>query len=479
MNDHNNQIQNRVSSNELAADTNTFLSYLNGYGLPTDNIIASTEERAVIGKNLPTLLETIPTELRKDARYLSKFIGATAIGLFDAGLNFIWNEVVLTLRNKASIYGIQLFYDAAVSGKNRESYTDESDLDGIKDIVLLDTCKKLELISDIVHKKVHHILTMRNDVAASHPNVENIGGYELLGWLQTCVKDIIQDQPSESSIRIKSIVDNIKSRTDALDTNSIARFAEQLKHLSLPHVHNLLITLFGVFVNQDTAQMLRANIAKIAPSIWNFSTDQVRHRIGVMVDGYQTNFQKNKYDRAVEFLGLVQGKMYESLPARIIALGNLAEQLEEAHTGHDNYWNEPPIMKEILQYIRQSQDIPSEIATDLIRAVLRCRIGRGLPYRNGVSPHGLPLYDQFLRTLDDIMIVKAIILLYEPEINAKIQNSICQQNLKAVLEVFYSITVSDRLKEILLYLITNIKEVYATNHRKEFRQLSSPFINWG
>jgi hypothetical protein len=178
---------------QLAAESSVFAEYLAQFGLPIDNIIATTEERGVISANLPSFLSTLPAETKKDARYLSKFVGATAIGLFDAALNYVWNEVVLCLRKKASIYGVDLFFDSAVGGKNRDSYKDEDDLAGLKDTVLLDTCRKLELISDIVYIKLDNILTMRNELAASHPNVESIGGFELLGWLQTCVKEVLQD----------------------------------------------------------------------------------------------------------------------------------------------------------------------------------------------------------------------------------------------------------------------------------------------
>ena len=187
------------------------------FSLPTDNIIASTEERKIIASNLPSFLSNLSTESEKDARYLSKFVRATAIGLFDAALNYVWNEVVLNLRKKASVYGIDLFFDASVGGKNREFYKDEKDLGGLKDNVLLDTCLKLELISDGVYRKLDYILTMRNEVAASHPNVESIGGFELLGWLQTCIKDVLHNQPSESAIKIRALVDNLKSKTDAID----------------------------------------------------------------------------------------------------------------------------------------------------------------------------------------------------------------------------------------------------------------------
>src|SRR5215831_3682628 len=320
---------------QLAADTAVFTSYLQQFGLPTDNIIASTEERMVLVSNLPHFLSTLPAEEKREARYLAKFVGATAIGLFDAALNYVWNEVVLNLRKKAVIYGIDLFYDAAVGGNNRSLYKDESDLDGLKDSVLLDTCRKLELISDVVYRKVDHILTMRNEVAASHPNVESIGGYELLGWLQTCVKDVLQDKPSDSAIRIRALVENLKSRQDVIDDNTVYRLASELRNLSTPHVHNLLISIFGMFVAPSTDQILRKNISLIAPCVWECAADQVKYKIGAMIDGYRTNLQQDRLQNGISFLTVVDGRMYESLPAKIIALENLADRLDDAHDGRD------------------------------------------------------------------------------------------------------------------------------------------------
>ena len=198
----------QYDTKELSDAFSNFNNYLAQFGLPSENIIASKNERETVANNLPVFLQSLSPDIKKDAKYLSKFVAGTAIGLFDAALNYVWNEVVLNLRKKAATYGLDLFFDAAIGGKLRDYYKTEEDLQGVKDSVLLNTCRKLELISDIVHKKLTHILTMRNDVAASHPNVEKIGGFELLGWLQTCVKDVLQDQLSESAIQIKALVDN-------------------------------------------------------------------------------------------------------------------------------------------------------------------------------------------------------------------------------------------------------------------------------
>jgi hypothetical protein len=467
-----------VNSSDLAAETSVFVAYLQQFSLPTDNIIASTEEREIIASNLPSFLSNLSTESKKDARYLSKFVGATAIGLFDAALNYVWNEVVLNLRKKASIYGIDLFFDASVGGRNRESYKDEKDLAGLKDNVLLDTCRKLELISDVVYRKLDYILTMRNEVAASHPNVESIGGFELLGWLQTCIKDVLQDQPSESAIKIRALVDNLKSKTDAIDAMTLDRVATELKNLSLSHVHNLLITIFGIFVAPTSEQVLRKNISQIAPLVWQYSSDQVKYKIGTQIEGYRTNLHDDKRDRGVEFLTIVGGRMYESLPARVITLVNLAEQLESTHEAWDNFYHEPSVMKEIIQYCKSSTDIPREVLPKLVKIVVRCRLGRGLTYENGVSPGAMPLYDQFFKILDDDGVAHCINALFQTEINPKLQNPICQIHLKTILQNLKSIVISERLRDSIDILLKDISKAYTANKERDFRELTAPFIQW-
>jgi hypothetical protein len=143
-------------------------------------------------------IESLPVDVKREARYLSKFVVGAGIGLFDYSLNAIWNEVVLDLRKKAIAYGIDIFFDSAVGGKARDFYKTEEDLASLKDSVLLDTCRKLELIANTTYKKLKHILEMRNDIGISHPTNYSINAFELLGWLQTCVQDVLNDKPTEA-----------------------------------------------------------------------------------------------------------------------------------------------------------------------------------------------------------------------------------------------------------------------------------------
>ena len=82
---NNNEIM--IIKDNSTPETTVFQSYLKTLNLPSENIIADTSQREAVMKTLPTLLSTISNEDKSNANYLSKFVAASAIGLFDAALN--------------------------------------------------------------------------------------------------------------------------------------------------------------------------------------------------------------------------------------------------------------------------------------------------------------------------------------------------------------------------------------------------------
>lgn len=458
--------------------TENFKNFLESVGLPTDNIIANDQQREIISTNITKCLKNIPESQKQNARYLSKFVGASVIGLFDAALNYIWNEVVLNLRERAVLYGLDLFYDAAVSGKKRDSYQTEDDLEGLKDVVLLDTCKKLELISDIVYKKLSNILTMRNDVAASHPNVESIRAFELLGWVETCVYDVLQDKPSESALQIKSFIENIKNTEEELEFIVVEKLKKEIENLSISHVNNLLIRIFGMYVDEKSPQILRVNLSKIASKVWSFSEEKVKYNIGTQVEKFEINLNNNKKKFGLEFLEIVDGNRYKTKQAKLWELTDLCDKLEDARTGFDNYWNEPSIIQDILSYLNTSLDIPKAISEKMIQTILLCRIGKGIPYQEGVSPQARPLYDKFFKLLDDDMIIQLIKITFRPIIRLRIDSSeISLKQYNEILDILYSIATKPRVKNILDFLRRNVKNATNAYNSPEFKELFSPYIN--
>lgn len=455
-----------------------FESFLSSLGLPSSNIIASEKERQVIGKNLVEFLNNLDSEVKRDARYLSKFTAGAAIGLFDASLNYLWNEVVINLRKKVIAYGLDLFFDAAVGGSRRSFYNDENDLPGIKDEVLVNTCKKIEIISDIVSIKLHYIQAMRNEIGASHPTTYSINAFDLLSWLATCVQEVLNEKPSESAIKIKAFFDNLKKSTSIIDMPTIQSMEKPISELSQHNADNLLNSIFNIFVSDKTDNIVRKNIALIIKNIWNVCSENIKFNIGVMLDGFRNNLHQDKYKLGCELLDVCDGNKYKTLSARIIELSSLTNLLLDARYRWDNFYNEPAYIQRINTFFKTEADIPVEIQDKIIQAVLICRIGKGTYYCNGVSPIGLISYNYFLELLGDDKIVHAICQMHSIEVRFNINNDISQKQALDILNIFIKNVRSDRIKDILKYMVNNIKNFQSLLHDKNFRSLTNGVINW-
>lgn len=76
-------------------DTNNiYMSVLKEFNLPTEDILSSIDERRAVISNFPHVIGKLNHELRDESQYLSKFFVAVAIGLFDAALNYLWDETI-------------------------------------------------------------------------------------------------------------------------------------------------------------------------------------------------------------------------------------------------------------------------------------------------------------------------------------------------------------------------------------------------
>ncbi len=143
------------------------VEFLQQIGLPFENIIADQSARNIIGKNLPTYIESLPPEIKRDARYLSKFVVGAGFGLFDYSLNAIWNEVVIDLRKKAIAYGIDIFFDSAALS-DRDAEFGRADTVKEKGFYILPS----ELFANVV-KNAKNNANLNETLAAIFRDIEN------------------------------------------------------------------------------------------------------------------------------------------------------------------------------------------------------------------------------------------------------------------------------------------------------------------
>lgn len=468
-------IEIRQDTQAIANNFSGFENYLEAFGLPLDNVIAPFEERQRIMQALPDFLNQLPPEIKSDARYLSKFIAGSAVGLFDASLNFVWNEVILNLRKKVVAYGLDYFYDSAIGGTFREQYKDENDLPLVKDQVLLDTCRKLELISDILHRKLCHILDMRNQIGSSHPNEYSINAYELLGWLQCCIQDVFMDKISDAALTVKSIIDNSKKIEVTLDAQYLEQFTKSIKDLSPTMVSNLLTSLFGIFISPDNQNKStqRQNILALSTIAWDYSTEKAKYSLGEKIDSYRANLDEYKTQQAELFFEKCNGQRYYSTDAKTIKLTLLCEQLENVHYGWDNYANETPISRDIMQFITSIADVPEIRLESLIKVFLICRIGNDRYYNEGVSLSASRYYDMFFEMVDEKTTILILNILRSAENRNLLVGKYRPTHVKNICSIMKSELLSERCNSILDYIIDYKGKLELVFSTKEFKELAN------
>lgn len=455
------------------------VTFLDDMGLPSENIIADAEQRRVIGDNLFNLVQNLPAETKLDARYLSKFVIGAGFGLFDYSLNAIWNEVVLNLRKKAVMYGLEIFFDSAVGGsKAREHYKTEEDLGSLKDSVLLDTSRKLELISDTTYKKLKHILDMRNDIGISHPNNYNINAYELMGWLQTCIHEVLNDNPTEAALQVQSFISNLRSQTSQLETTSVQSISQKFSELPTHLCGSVLRTIFGIYVSAETDPTVRKNISLIAAAVWAQCNDDAKYRLGIVLEGYNVNLYKDKYQLGEQFFGLVGGNPYRSQSERTIIVDELITDLRDKHNGWDNFHHEAPVAAQLYSYNPDQGAVLENLAQRLFKTVLMCRIGNGVSYNQGVSPSARKYYDTILGYAGDKYAPHIMASLSEFEISNRLSKPICRTNAKQAIEILKANLINQRLIECVDYLLQHIESNEKCVSDSQFRKLSSGYINW-
>jgi len=180
------------------------VTFLQQNDLPSQGIFVGVEERAIVFHYAPIVIRKLSDELRTSSIYLSKMLAACAAGLFDAALNYLWDETILQLRKRVAQYDLEFFYDNTISsGDKRNKYNTEEDLQYLPDSDLIRGAREIELISDIGYVHLEYISRMRNWASAAHPNQHELTGLNILSWFETCYKEVLSLPLPPSSISIK------------------------------------------------------------------------------------------------------------------------------------------------------------------------------------------------------------------------------------------------------------------------------------
>ncbi len=407
--------------------------YLSSLGLPIDNVLVEFSERRFVLQALQQTLDILPYEQREKAYYLSKFSVSIMVGLFDAALNFLWDETILSLRRLAVSMDLSYFFDTA---EKRESYRSrlqtEEDLGLLDDFTLIDTCARVGLLTDVNRERLRHVNYMRNHASAAHPNQSELTGQEMISWLSNCLRYAITAKPEHSVIATKQLLANI--RTTLIPTKDISVIAIELGKFTQDRIDDLLWTIFGIYVDPSQKADCRTNIANLAPHVWALASDDRKFQIGARHEHFvkQGDTQRRKF--ADDFLVHVDGEQYRSEDVLTGELLDKLRNLMAAHNGMNNFYNEGPHAKSLAASLPPSGIIPKAAELEWVKTIAKCHIGNGRGYREGVDSTADVYYDQYIDGFAEGAVVIFLRLFNDPDFTVDFEMAKADRRVRVLAE---------------------------------------------
>jgi hypothetical protein len=442
-------VSDLVPSTNYSSQINQFedgvLAFIEQYGLPVSKVLVQVNERLRVFNNVESVMERIDLEQRQRSIYISKFIAAAAAGLFDAALNYLWDETIYELRRRVAQYDLAYFYDAAVgsSTEKRKKLNTEEDLVKIDDSSLIKGAYEIGLISDLGFSHLDRIRYMRNWASAAHPNQHQITGLQLIEMLETCVIEVITLPLSNVVTEIKQLLANIK--TNKISESDAKQIAIFFANLPREKVNTLAEGFFGIYTQQDTNSQTRQNVRLLAPYLWGRLDEITRQQFGIKYSRFISINDQEKQELSREFLETVSGLSYIPDDIRAAEVQTAIENLLTAHRGGNNFYNEPPFARQLQRLVGEAGKVPIQVINEYIICLVEVFLTNG----NGRAWNAEPTYISLLDQLDPSQALIAILSFTNLNISSRLQHTLCQTKFKELLEIMKNKVSMAAVKELL------------------------------
>lgn len=398
------------------------MAFIAQHGLPTKNVLVPVSERVKVFGNVEDVLQLLELEHKQKSIYVSKFIAAAASGLFDAALNYLWDETIFELRKRVVRYDLEYFFDLAVTNpEKRKKLSSEDDLARLDDNELIRGASEMGLVSELGFKHLDYIRYMRNWASAAHPNQNQITGLQLISWFETCIKEVIALPETNATTQIKSLLANVKAHS--LDATGAKQVSGFFVSLTSDQSNNLMAGFFGIYTNESSLPLARDNVKALAPLLWPFVGEPMRKTFGVKYGQFTANNDAEKAKLAREFLDGVSAASYIPDSIRAAEIGTAIDELLTAHRGFNNFHIEPSFARRLESLIGDTGQIPAAVVEPYVEALVEVFLTNG----HGTARAAESNYQRLLSKLDSTQALLAVLSFRKQHITSRLQFSMAKK----------------------------------------------------
>jgi len=452
-------------SAELAA-------YLETLGLPRDRVLVEIGERGDVINNMPTVIKHLTPDQCGAAMYISKFVAASAVGLFDAALNYLWDETIRNLREKVAKFDLEYFYDSVITDPDRRSkLKTDADLETLDDWELIRGCRATGIITEIGFRHLDYIRDMRNWASAAHPNQNELSGLQIVTWLQTCIREVLCKEPAGPVIEVRKLLWNL--RNEKLTATNVPPIQAALPALPDDLSASLLRAVLGMYTDLNLAADVRNNIKLVAPVVWEVCSEESRYEVGLKFATLEANGDISKAKLAKEFLDLVNGLPYLPSSRLQLEISAALDSLMTAHNGINNFYNEPGPARQLQRLVPPSGEVSANVIRKYVKTIVMGKIGNGY----GICWAAEPVYDDLINRFSDKFIFWFVDLVNDGEFASRLLLGKCSQRYQTLAIRLHQKAVNVQLKQILEFIRSfPVKNMYNIRADARFQQLLKAIV---
>ncbi|EFK06495.1 conserved hypothetical protein [delta proteobacterium NaphS2] len=428
---------------QLQSFESGFLSVVESYGLPSKNIFVGVPERATVFKNVDGVLSNLAEEQKGSSVYLSKFLAATASGLFDAALNYLWDETIQEIRKRVIQYDVGYFFDNATHEEKRKRLHGPEDIVKLDDSELIQGARNIGLISELGFKHLDYIRYMRNWASAAHPNQNQLTGLQLISWLETCIKEVISLPLSNIVIEIRQLLGNIKE--NQLSENDAKQIAPFFINLTQQQTSNLASGFSGIYTDPNTTPQTRQNIHYLLPYLWERVDETTRQGFGVKYGKYVANNDREKASLARQFLEIVDGVAYIPDDLKAAEIESAIQNLLSAHRNFSNFYSEPAFARQLSSLIDHAGNLPVQVRNSYVIGLVEVFLTNG----NGVAWNAEPYYIELINKFSQEEAIISLLSFNVERIASRLQFPLCQEKYRQLITLIKGKISSPAALEVL------------------------------
>jgi len=374
------KVQETYLPNFNECDTEPIITSLTAsLGIPR-TVLAEQEEISIVWASLRKILENVKVEYRHEL--LARMVVSIRMGLFSAAVNDMWNTTILALRQKVKNFG----YSEASSFLKRD--INEKKLAEIRDKDLIDICVELGFLDDTAYFFINNCREIRNNYSSAHPSDSMLDGTELNYFMHQCTKHILGNDTQYVGFPVSNFMTVITQ--DKIDTQTKDAYVEKILKANDLQKSAILKVLFANYVDEKKDEHTRQNSLLISQETWDtYNDDAIAEILGLyssyMMKGSTT--KKRYSERFFEKVGALDLLPEDKMSSIVLTA---IKDLEEAHHGMDNFYNEKPFAERLATSFEKK--IPKPILKKYVYVVALCYVGN----QYGTSDSAFPFYKQMV-----------------------------------------------------------------------------------